>query len=83
MKRLVPLAFLALVAFAPARDKKDVNRIAALEKQVAQLKADQDAIDAGVRDAFERTQSLIIRLVAAANDADERLSRLEHMNRAE
>jgi len=83
MKRLIPLALLALVAFAPARDKKDVERIAQLEHQVAELKQGQDAIDAGARDAFERVQTIILHLIEAAQDADERISRLEHMNKAE
>lgn len=83
MKRLIPLLLLSLVSFAPARDKKDVEHIAELEKRVAQLEADRDTMDAGIREAFKKTSQLISGLIAAAADADERLARLERMSRAE
>jgi len=77
------ILILALVAFSPAhsRDKKDVERIAALEKQVAELRSDMNSLDGAARTSFQRVGVMIKDLVDLSEDFDARLTKIERAQR--
>lgn len=60
-----------------AHDKKDTERIAALEKRVKDLEDGQAAMDAGLQEAFKKEAEILDHLLSRQDDLNERLKEIE------
>lgn len=80
MKRTLTVAavlMLLVPSWTPARDKKDVERIAALEKRVAELESSLESVDDGTSKAFRKVGQIVTGLTQVSEDLDFRVSKLE------